>query len=64
MAKKVVPGTHLMQCKHCDLILRFDDSEFDDLSVLPNFCHLIPNDDLEQRRETCPKPKFKKPKGI
>lgn len=64
MAKKSIPETHLLQCEKCDLILRFTEDEFDDLHELPTFCHLIPESDHEARRKACPRPKFKKPRGV
>ncbi len=63
MAQKI-PETLLLECEKCNLILRFTEKEFEELSDLPTFCHLIPDNDLSHRRENCIGGTFRKPRGI
>lgn len=57
--KKDTPQTILLQCEQCELILRVEEKELDEAVELPTFCHLIPDDDVTQRRVTCNSAKFR-----
>jgi hypothetical protein len=64
MGKKSVPDTKLVQCEHCKLCVRCEESEVEKVLELPTFCDFISPEDIEYRKEECQSARWKKPKGI